>query len=151
MAEREHRNYGAIAMIAVACSIILLHSVVPHHDHDCCGNGLVFENELSCRHDHHGHECGRHDHDSDHHDGSCKLQDLLSQLVISTKDDKFVVSSIQSAGSSQQSAVGGGLLAASWVLSVADCGRQLEYYDRAVFLPSRNVMAERLRGPPTVA
>ena len=78
-----HRNFAAATMMAMACFIIVLHSVVPHHHHDCCDGGLVFENELRCTHDHHNHDC-------DHHDGCCKLQDLLSQLVISTKDDKFL-------------------------------------------------------------
>lgn len=79
-----HRNIGAVGMIMAACFIIVLHSVVPHHHHDCWDGGLVFENELECH-------CDHHDHDCDHHDGCCKLQDLLSQLVISTKDDKWLV------------------------------------------------------------
>ena len=131
-----HRNFAAATMMAMACFIIVLHSVVPHHHHDCCDGGLVFENELRCTHDHHNHDC-------DHHDGCCKLQDLLSQLVISTKDDKFFL-----AGSSQQLAVSGQLLAVSGQWEFVDCGRRVEYYDREELLPSRFVTAERLRGPP---
>ena len=131
-----HRNFAAATMMAMACFIIVLHSVVPHHHHDCCDGGLVFENELRCTHDHHNHDC-------DHHDGCCKLQDLLSQLVISTKDDKFFL-----AGCCQQLAVSGQLLAVSGQWEFVDCGRRVEYYDREELLPLRFVTAERLRGPP---
>ena len=79
-----HRHIAAKMMMVMAGCIILLHCVVPHHDHDDCCGGLVFENELTCHHDHHNHDC-------DHPDGCCKLQDLLSQLVISTKEDKWLV------------------------------------------------------------
>ena len=102
-----HRYIGAKVLMAAAWCIIMLHSVVPHHDHDRCGSGLVFENELDC-------QCDHHDHDCDHHDGCCKLQDLLSQLVISTKDDKFVLGGQQSAGSCQRAAVSG-----SWNIMTA--------------------------------
>lgn len=74
-------HIGSKIMMAVACFIIALHSVVPHHDHDDARDGIVFENELGCQCDHHEHE---------RHDGCCRLQDLLSQLVISSKDEKLL-------------------------------------------------------------
>ena len=68
-----------------ACAIIMLHSVLPHHHHDSGSlTGFVYENEIGC-HCHHEHGTPPH-----HHDGCCKLQYLLSQLVISTKDDKVL-------------------------------------------------------------
>lgn len=73
--------------MVLACAIILLHAVVPHHHHDCDHEmGLVLENELSCQCD---HQCDHHeDHHSHHPFDTCKLQDLLSHLVLSTKEDE---------------------------------------------------------------
>lgn len=136
-----HRYIGAKVLMAAAWCIIMLHSVVPHHDHDRCGSGLVFENELDC-------QCDHHDHDCDHHDGCCKLQDLLSQLVISTKDDKFVLGGQQSAVSSQRLAVSCQLLAVGGQQLAVSCQRRLEHYDRATLLPDGQASAECLRGPP---
>lgn len=75
--------------VVLACGIIMLHVVVPHHHHDCAeGVGLVFENELAC----HCHDVGdAPDGDSgrSHHplDG-CGLQHLLSQLTLAS-DEKW--------------------------------------------------------------
>ncbi|MBO4752805.1 MAG: hypothetical protein J5526_08730 [Bacteroidales bacterium] len=136
-----HRYIGAKVLMAAAWCIIMLHSVVPHHHHDCCDGGLVFENELDCQCEHHNHDC-------DHHDGSCKLQDLLSQLVISTKDDKFVLSGQWSVVSGQWSALSGQWPVVGGQWSFVDYGRRLEYYDRATQLPASYAAAESLRGPP---
>lgn len=89
-------------MLFLAYSIILLHAVVPHHHHDCGGGeGFVFEDEISCTCDNqvNGDCCHHHDADgccpygghSHHPFDTCKLQDLLSQLVISTRDDKVLL------------------------------------------------------------
>lgn len=86
------------ALITLACAIILVHAVVPHHHHDCCGTmGIVFEDEVSC-HCHsnaspcqacHSHSPSGHHHtDSQHPFDLCKLQELLSHLVLSNKDQK---------------------------------------------------------------
>ena len=52
-------------MISLACAIIMLHAVVPHHHHDCCeAKGLVFETEVACHCESNHHEC---DHRHSHH------------------------------------------------------------------------------------
>ena len=72
----------------MACAIILLHAFVPHHHHDCKGEaGLVFETEVACHCHHDGcpeGDCGHSHHPFD----MCKLAEMLSHLVISTKDDE---------------------------------------------------------------
>ena len=88
------RKFVSKLMVALSCCIIMMHAVVPHHHHDSCGEGgFVFENEVAC-------ECAdevpacEHHHCHHHHDGSrhplnhCKLQDLLSHLVIGHKLDE---------------------------------------------------------------
>lgn len=76
----------------VACAIILLHTFVPHHHHDTgMAEGFVFESELTCHDEHHDcHCCGDKEH-SHHPFDICKLQDLLSQLTLSGKEDKIFV------------------------------------------------------------
>lgn len=75
--------------VVLACGIIMLHVVVPHHHHDCTeGIGLVYENELVC----HCHDvCDDPDgtQERSHHplDG-CGLQHLLSQLTLAS-DEKW--------------------------------------------------------------
>lgn len=83
------KHLTAKIMISLACAIILLHAVVPHHHHDCAGEeGLVFETELACHcdcdHDHDHDGCGHSHHPFD----TCKLAEMLSHLVLSTKDDE---------------------------------------------------------------
>lgn len=79
--------------ITVACSIILLHAFVPHHHHDCRDEaGFVFENELNCHcggceDERTAPEAREHHH---HPFNTCKLQDLLSQLVLNTKEDEHL-------------------------------------------------------------
>lgn len=79
-------------MTILACAIILLHATVPHHHHDCADlAGFVFETEINCHcsHEHHAdgrsHDCD--DHHSDHPFDICHLADMLSHLVLSTKED----------------------------------------------------------------
>lgn len=58
--------------------------------------GIVFESEVNCHcgdacceeHDHAHSDCCHHDGNSKHPFDFCKLQDLLSHLVLNTKDDK---------------------------------------------------------------
>ena len=88
------KHLTAKIMISLACAIILLHAVVPHHHHDCADEeGFVFETELACHcdcdHDHDG--CG-HSH-SHHPFDTCKLAEMLSHLVLSTKEDEAVLAS----------------------------------------------------------
>ena len=76
--------------VVLACAIIMLHVVVPHHHHDCTdGVGLVFEDELTC-HCHDGESVPDDDSGRSHHplDG-CSLQHLLSQLTLAS-DEKWV-------------------------------------------------------------
>lgn len=82
-------------MVSVACAVIMLHAVVPHHHHDCEeGAGMVFETELYCHCD---SDCDHHDCDpqhSHHPFDICLLQELLSHLVFSTSDDHFSMASL---------------------------------------------------------
>lgn len=77
-------------MVSLACAIILLHAMVPHHHHDCDGEvGFVFETELGCHCDSDcDHHTDCHHHGSHHPFDTCKLQDMLSRLVLTTQDDK---------------------------------------------------------------
>ena len=88
------KHLMAKIMVFVACAIIMLHAVVPHHHHDCCeAKGFTFETELAC----HCH-CDCDHHDNDHHShhpfNICLLQEMLSQLVISTSDDHLTAAAI---------------------------------------------------------
>ncbi|MBQ5975416.1 MAG: hypothetical protein IJL48_06895 [Bacteroidales bacterium] len=78
----------------MACAIILLHAMVPHHHHDCEGMaGLVFETEMACHCDCDHHDC---DHHHSHHPfNTCGLQDMLSHLVIAPYDETSLVAYIQ--------------------------------------------------------
>ncbi len=94
------KKITAISLILLANCIILVHAVVPHHHHDCCPSiGLVYETEASC------HccdvsnlcDCGAstpHTHNSKHSTDGCKLQDLLSQLVLNTKERELFVQAL---------------------------------------------------------
>lgn len=89
-------------MMVLAGAIILMHAMVPHHHHDCdCDFGLVFENEVACHCDEEmalmplaencetdNDGCCHHDEHSHHPLDFCLLQDLLSHLVLSNKDDE---------------------------------------------------------------
>ena len=82
--------------ITLACAIILLHAVVPHHHHDCADEvGLIFETEINCHcsHHQHTHDCDNdcHNHHSDHPFDMCRLADMLSHLVLSSKEDESLM------------------------------------------------------------
>lgn len=86
-------------MVSVACAIIMLHAVVPHHHHDCCdAKGLTFETELACHCDCDHHDGDRHSH---HPFNICLLQEMLSHLVISTSDDHLTTAALIKAESNQ--------------------------------------------------
>ena len=89
---KDMKHLVAKIMVMLACAIIMLHAVVPHHHHDCCdAKGLTFETEFDCHcdSDHHHHPgCHHHSH---HPFDICLLQDMLSHLVISTSDDHHTV------------------------------------------------------------
>lgn len=70
-------------MVSLACAIILMHAVVPHHHDDCCGEVECF----FCSEHHHDH-CCHHDGDSHHPFDICKIQEMLSHLVLTTRDDE---------------------------------------------------------------
>lgn len=61
--------------------------------------GIVFESEVNCHcsdacceeHDHSHSDCCHHDGDSKHPFDLCQLQELLSHLVLNTKDDKVLL------------------------------------------------------------
>ena len=83
------RYLSAKITISLACAIILLHAIVPHHHHDCADEvGFIFETEINCHcnHHHHTHDCD--DHHSDHPFDICRLADMLSHLVLNTKNDE---------------------------------------------------------------
>lgn len=99
------KNLVGKVMMCLACAIIMMHAVVPHHHHDAgCGVGLVFETEIGCHCDdeqdvdgcatHHRDACCHHDHGSKHPFDVCKLQELLSHLVLNTKDDKMLLAAL---------------------------------------------------------
>lgn len=85
----EIKRILSITMISLSCLIILVHAFVPHHHHDSDGElGIVFEDEVACHCD---ASCDlHHDHDgaSHHPFDICKLQELLSHLVLTTKEDE---------------------------------------------------------------
>lgn len=85
----------AMIFISLSVSIVLLHSVVPHHHHDQCDGdkawSMVCEEELLCHCD---EGATSHGESSHHHDGHqpfdlCSLQKLLSHLVLTTQDDRI--------------------------------------------------------------
>ena len=88
------RHLVAKLMISLACAIIMLHAVVPHHHHDCSdAKGFVFETEVACHCECDHHEC---DHRHSHHPfNTCWLEEMLSHLVISTYDETNYVAYIQ--------------------------------------------------------
>lgn len=87
--------------ISLACLIIFIHAVVPHHHHDEDVEGFVFETELLCQCENEDlpcveHHCHHHDGDceeqgSRHPFDICKLQDLLSHLVLSSERKHLLI------------------------------------------------------------
>ena len=91
------RHLPAKIMTIMACSIILLHAVVPHHHHDCEDEmGFVFETEINCHCNHHHHDCPKDctEHHSDHPFDVCKLADMLSHLVFNSKEEEHLLALI---------------------------------------------------------
>ena len=93
------KSLAAKIAILLASAIILLHAMVPHHHHDCADEaGIVFETELNCHcsHQHHSHDCNHDcdDHHSDHPFDICRLADMLSHLVLNTKEDDNLLSMV---------------------------------------------------------
>lgn len=89
------KHLTAKIAITVACAIILLHAIVPHHHHDCADEvGFVFETEINCHcsHQHHTHDCD--EHHSDHPFDICRLADMLSHLVLNTKEDEHLMATV---------------------------------------------------------
>lgn len=78
------RNLAAKLMIILACAIIMLHAFVPHHHDDCCGAVECFFG--SPHHEHHHHH-DEHPHPFD----TCHLQDLLSHLVLTSRQDDLAI------------------------------------------------------------
>lgn len=85
----------AIVFIILANFIILAHAVVPHHHHhediyfhndkDCCNSFILF----SLGHD--ADDCSHDDSEKDF----CKLQDLLSKLVLNTKEREAFITALE--------------------------------------------------------
>lgn len=85
----DFKRVTSIMMVALSCLIILVHAIVPHHHHDVRGlEGFVFEDEVGCCCD---SECHHHDGDSHHPFDICKLQELLSHLVLSNKREEIQI------------------------------------------------------------
>lgn len=79
-------------MISLACVIILIHAVVPHHHHDF-DNSVCFVLHSVHHHDSHvggSDSCDLNDGCCDDEKSPfelCKLQELLSCLVLSNRED----------------------------------------------------------------
>lgn len=77
-------------MMVLACAIIMLHAIVPHHHDDCCAAPECFF--FSEHHHHHA------EHGDEHHGHApfdmCQLQNLLSHLVLSTRQEGAVLADI---------------------------------------------------------
>ena len=90
------KRKAAILFIMLANFIILAHAVVPHHHHHediysyhdtgCCNSSILF----SLTHD--DDDCSHDDSERE----TCKLQDLLSKLVLNTKERESFVAAVES-------------------------------------------------------
>ena len=86
----------AIVFIVLANFIILAHAVVPHHhyhddiyshhDKGCCNSSILFS---------FGHNADDCSHDDSERE-ACKLQELLSKLVLNTKERENFVAALES-------------------------------------------------------
>ena len=92
------KRTAAIIFLILANFIILVHAVVPHHHHyhddiyyihnhadDCCNSSIFF----SLTHD--SDDCSHDDSEKDF----CKLQDLLSKLVLNTKEREAFITALE--------------------------------------------------------
>ena len=86
----------AILFIVLANFIILAHAVVPHHHHhediyfhhntkDCCNSSVLFSFT------HNDDDCSHNDSERE----TCKLQDLLSKLVLNTKEREAFITALE--------------------------------------------------------
>ena len=138
-------------MTTMACAIIFLHAVVPHHHHDCGEeSGLIFETEITCHCSHHHHSDDGNEH-SDHPFGICHLADMLSHLVLNTKEDEQLFSLLVKAEAHDLLSVA--LPATGLTCCEPVCHRRLYYpVDRTPALPvSPLACGQGLRAPPAVA
>lgn len=129
-------------MFSLACAIIMLHAFVPHHHDDCCGQPECF----FCSEHHHNHEAHHHDHESN--SDPCKLQDMLSHLVLSSRHDEVLLPSPVMANLHTDFMVGAGCLAECCEVAVVNS----QFWDRrleAVSLCSAWLLDSKpLRAPP---
>ena len=150
------KHLTAKIMTTLACAVILLHAVVPHHHHDCVGEGgFVFETELTCHCD-----CD-HDGDYDHDDcdhrhshhpfDTCKLAEMLSHLVLSTKEDEAMLATCVKADVHDLFVLIAPL--AQTELSLMEVTAERRFSDGGDFrLPQAPALGlHPLRGPPAVA
>lgn len=90
------KRKAAIVFIVLANFIILAHAVIPHHHHyedfyschdnDCCNSSIIFSFS------HEDEDCSHGDSERE----ACKLQDLLSKLVLNTKERESFEAALES-------------------------------------------------------
>lgn len=135
----------AIVFIILANFIILAHAVVPHHHHhediyfhhdkDCCNSFILFSL---------GHDADNCSHD-DSEKETCKLQELLSKLVLNTKERENFVSALES--DFQDYYIADLLLPTVGMIPQIYKVKYRPYY---VALPqSRGISSPSLRAPPS--
>ena len=138
-------------MIMVACAIIMLHAVVPHHHHDCHDvKGLTFETEVACHCDldHNHHNCEHHSH---HPFNICLLQEMLSRLVISTSDDHFASAAFFKAESNQFIVLALPLSQPELLVPIQPNRHVWWSSGTAPLVPAPTLGANGLRAPPVLA
>lgn len=143
-------------MVSVACAVIMLHAVVPHHHHDCCNAmGLTFETELACHCDCNHHLDCNHSNDCDHHShhpfNICLLQEMLSRLVISTSDDHFASAAFFKAESNQFIVLALPLSQPELLVPIQPNRHVWWSSGTAPLVPAPTLGANGLRAPPVLA
>lgn len=136
----------AILFLILANIIILVHAVVPHHHHfgnevfshsssDCCHEFSLLS--LGCEND----DCSTNDSENN----TCRLQDLLSKLVLNTKERESVAHAVESDYQDYY--------IASWSLPNTALyleAKAMMYNPYTFHLPSIQAFAEpSLRAPPS--
>ena len=145
------KHLVAKIMIMVACAIIMLHAVVPHHHHDCHDvKGLTFETEVACHCDldHNHHNCEHHSH---HPFNICLLQEMLSRLVISTSDDHFSSAAFFKAESNQFIVLALPLSQPELLVPIQPNRHVWWSSGTAPLVPAPTLGANGLRAPPVLA
>ena len=86
----------AITFLLLANFIILVHAVVPHHHH--YDENIFHHNSDCCETDRFSLACEEesHNHNDDSQKDTCMLQDLLSKLVINTKEKESLAHVVES-------------------------------------------------------